>query len=178
LRRIKLLVNRDDVLRLDGQLCFVLHAASRALTQAYAPLLEPLGLTYPQYVTMLALWEEDGATIGRIGQRLFLDSGTVTPLVKRLAAMGLVERRRSQADERVVHVHLTPAGRRLRTQAEGIPGAMFCATKLSPGSAERLGTELRRLLAALTSEAAVAAAASPPTTTPATKPTPKKESQS
>lgn len=137
------------MLRLDSQLCFLLYATTRAVTQAYAPLLEPLGLTYPQYLTMLALWEEDGATVGRLGQRLHLDSGTLTPLIKRLEAMELVERRRASHDERVVEVHLTAAGRRLRGKAEGVPTAMFCQTGLSQAAAERLGNELRRVLAAL-----------------------------
>jgi DNA-binding MarR family transcriptional regulator len=142
-------VNRDDMLLLDSQLCFLLYATTRAVTQAYAPLLEPLGLTYPQYLTMLALWEEDGATVGRLGQRLHLDSGTLTPLIKRLEAMEFVERRRASHDERVVEVHLTAAGRRLRGKAEGVPTAMFCQTGLSQAAVERLSNELRRLLAAL-----------------------------
>ena len=163
-------MNRDDTLQLDAQLCFLLYATTRAVTQAYAPLLEPLGLTYPQYLTMLALWEEDGATVGRLGTRLHLDSGTLTPLLKRLETQGLVERRRSSNDERVVEVHLTAQGRRLRGKAEGVPTAMFCATGLTHASAERLGTELRRILAALQ--------APPLSDQPATKPATKKESAS
>jgi MarR family transcriptional regulator, organic hydroperoxide resistance regulator len=143
-------VNADDTLRLDAQLCFLLYATTRAVTQAYGPLLEPLGLTYPQYLTMLALWEEDGASIGRLGERLHLDSGTITPLVKRLEGMGLLERRRSASDERVVQAHLTAAGRRLRGKAEGVPTAMFCATGLSLTGMDRLHGELRRLLSTLT----------------------------
>jgi DNA-binding MarR family transcriptional regulator len=143
-------VNPEVSLHLDAQLCFLLYATTRAVTQAYVPLLAPLGLTYPQYITMLALWEEDGATIGRLGDRLHLDSGTLTPLVKRLEGMGLVERRRSTTDERVVHAHLTAAGRRLRGKAEGVPNAMYCASGLNPGSLDRLQGELRRLLASLT----------------------------
>jgi DNA-binding MarR family transcriptional regulator len=144
-------VSFDVPLRLDAQLCFLLYATTRAVTQAYGPLLAPLGLTYPQYLTMMALWEEDGATVGHLGERLHLDSGTLTPLVKRLEGLGLVERRRSPDDERVVHVHLTAAGRRLRHKAEGVPTALFCATGLSGSAAERLHGELRRLLTALTS---------------------------
>ncbi|MFY0578782.1 MarR family winged helix-turn-helix transcriptional regulator [Cystobacter fuscus] len=100
-----------DVLRLDDQLCFALHAASRAMTGAYQPLLEELGVTYPQYLVLMALWEEDGARVSRLGERLYLDSATLTPLLKRLESRGLVERRRSQVDERVVEVFLTPEGR-------------------------------------------------------------------
>jgi len=143
---INLFVNRDDLLRLDAQLCFLLYASSRAVMQAYAPLLEPLGLTYPQYLVMLVLWEEDGATVGHLGDRLHLDSGTLTPLLKRLEAAGLVRRTRSQSDERVVEIWLSPAGRRLRAKAEGVPIALLCRTGLSAVNAERLGSELRRLL--------------------------------
>jgi DNA-binding MarR family transcriptional regulator len=165
-------VNRDAALLLDSQLCFLLHATSRAVTQAYVPLLEPLGLTYPQYVSMLVLWEQDGLSVGQVGERLLLDSGTLTPLLKRLEGMGLVERRRSQADERVVEVHLTAHGRRLRARAEGVPNAMFCASGLTHASADRLSTELRRLLTALT-------LSSPEPSEPtSTKPEPKKESAS
>jgi DNA-binding MarR family transcriptional regulator len=110
-----------DWLRLDEQLCFALHSASLAMTRLYKPLLEPLGLTYPQYLAMLVLWEQDGPTVGTLGERLYLDSGTLTPLLKRLEAAGLVVRERSAADERRVHIHLTAAGRALRRQARGVP---------------------------------------------------------
>ena len=170
-------MNRADTLLLDSQLCFLLYATTRAVTQAYGPLLAPLGLTYPQYLTMLALWEEDGATVGRLGERLRLDSGTLTPLVKRLEGMALVERRRSPDDERVVQVFLTAAGRRLRAKAEGVPAAMFCQAGLSHASTDRLRADLRRLLTTLLSHAE-----SPATAETAdhqtTKPEPKKESQS
>src|SRR4051794_26749732 len=114
-----------DLLQLDRQLCFALHAASRAMTAAYQPLLEQLGLTYPQYVALMVLWEEDGARVSRLGERLFLDSATLTPLLKRLEAQGLVERRRSASDERVVQIFLTPDGRRLQRRAADIPRAAF-----------------------------------------------------
>ena len=142
-------MNRDDVLKLDSQLCFLLYATTRVLTQAYAGVLEPLGLTYPQYLLLLVLWEEDGSTVGYIGQRLRLDSGTVTPLVKRLEGAGLVVRERSATDERVVEVHLTPAGRRLRDRAQDIPSAMFCQSGLTATGAQKLAGDLRRLLEAL-----------------------------
>jgi MarR family transcriptional regulator, organic hydroperoxide resistance regulator len=142
-------MNRDDVLKLDSQLCFLLYATTRVLTQAYAGYLEPLGLTYPQYLVLLVLWEEDGATVGHLGERLRLDSGTITPLVKRLEAAGIVHRERSATDERVVEVHLTPSGRRLRERAQGIPSAMFCKTGLSTTGFERLRGDLRRVLDAL-----------------------------
>jgi len=97
-------------LQLDSQLCFALYAASRAVTSAYRDALTELDLTYPQYLTLLALWENDGVTISALGARLQLDSGTLSPLLKRLDGAGLVERRRSSEDERRVTVHLTPQG--------------------------------------------------------------------
>jgi DNA-binding MarR family transcriptional regulator len=110
-----------DLLRLSRQLCFALYSTSHAFTRAYKPLLEPLGLTYPQYLVMLVLWEEDDVTVKEIGARLQLDSGTLTPLLKRLDAAGLVTRTRDSGDERQVRVALTPAGSALRAKAEGIP---------------------------------------------------------
>src|SRR5215475_10403391 len=99
----------DDTLRLDHHLCFALYRASRAFTRAYAPLLEPLGLTYPQYLVFLALWERDGRPVHELGDCLVLDSGTLTPLLKRLEQRGLIERRRRGDDERVVEIFLTAA---------------------------------------------------------------------
>jgi DNA-binding MarR family transcriptional regulator len=127
-------------LALNEQLCFALYSASRAVIRAYAPLLEPLGLTYPQYLVMLVLWEEDGAGIKHIGDQLALDSGTLTPLLKRLEAAGLVTRRRGDGDERVVQVHLTAAGRNLRARAEGVPVEAACAAGFGTDAAS-----LRRL---------------------------------
>lgn len=131
--------------RLDDQLCFALYAASRAVVQAYQPVLEPLGLTYPQYLALLVLWEEDGASVGRIGERLQLDSGTLTPLLKRLEAQELVERRRDADDERVVRIHLTAAGKRLRQRATEVPKALLCKARLPLGDIARLRDELHRL---------------------------------
>lgn len=111
----------DDWLALDRQLCFALYAASLAMTKLYKPLLEPLGLTYPQYLVMLALWQADGTTVGQLGERLSLDSGTLTPLLKRLESTGLVHRLRDSADERRVLIQLTPAGRALKARARGVP---------------------------------------------------------
>jgi DNA-binding MarR family transcriptional regulator len=142
-------VNANDLLKLDAQLCFLLYAATRAVTQAYAPLLEPLGLTYPQYLVMLVLWEQDGVTLGRIGERLQLDSGTLTPLLKRMEAAGLLTRARSREDERAVTVTLTAAGRKLRARATDVPTQIFCQTGLSGTAAERLAGDLRRILEAL-----------------------------
>lgn len=117
-------------LRLDRQLCFALYSASSLVTRAYRPLLEPLGLTYPQYLVMLVLWEEEPRTVGEIGEALGLDSGTLTPLLKRLAAAGLVTRARDPADERRVRIALTDKGRALRERAAAIPEALACALPL------------------------------------------------
>ncbi|MCE4555913.1 MarR family winged helix-turn-helix transcriptional regulator [Roseateles cellulosilyticus] len=123
---------RDEWLRLDRQLCFALYSSSLAMTKIYKPLLAPLSLTYPQYLVMLVLWEADGAeavlSVGQLGQRLSLDSGTLTPLLKRLEALGYVERRRARDDERRVDVLLTPSGRKLRKLARDIPGQLAGAS--------------------------------------------------
>jgi DNA-binding transcriptional ArsR family regulator len=100
----------DQALLLDNQLCFALYSASLAMTKLYKPLLDELGLTYPQYLAMLVLWERDGLMVSELGERLSLDSGTLTPLLKRLEAAGLVARIRDVQDERRVHITLTPAG--------------------------------------------------------------------
>jgi DNA-binding MarR family transcriptional regulator len=117
-----------DWLALDRQLCFALYSASHAMTRAYQPLLAPLGLTYPQYLVMLVLWQQDGLTVSQLGERLALDSGTLTPLLKRLEAAGHVRRLRDAEDERRVRLQLTPTGRALRAQAEPIPPALAAAS--------------------------------------------------
>lgn len=119
----------DSMLQLDNQLCFALYSASLAMTKVYKPLLEAIGLTYPQYLVMLVLWEQDGLIVSEIGVRLNLDSGTLTPLLKRLETSGLLSRRRAVEDERRVHVSLTAAGRLLKTRAAGIPGCILEATQ-------------------------------------------------
>jgi len=119
------------MLQLDNQLCFAVYSASLAMTKLYKPLLDKLQLTYPQYLVMLALWESDGLMVSQLGDRLSLDSGTLTPLLKRLELNGLVSRLRDVADERRVHIHLTAAGRKLKTRAAGIPGCLLAATQCS-----------------------------------------------
>ncbi|RMI35629.1 MarR family winged helix-turn-helix transcriptional regulator [Nocardia stercoris] len=136
-------------LALDEQLCFPLYAASRAMTARYRPKLEALGLTYPQYLVMLALWERDGRTVGEICGELALDSGTVSPLLKRLEAAGFVTRARSADDERRVEVRLTGEGRELREQACPIPAAMAREVGLPAQDLETLRNLLVRLTAAL-----------------------------
>ncbi len=117
----------QDPLALDRQLCFALYSTSLAVTKLYKPLLDPLGLTYPQYLVMLVLWEQDRLAVSALGERLQLDSGTLSPLLKRLEAGGLLARQRDEADERRVLVHLTPQGRRLKARAASIPERLVCA---------------------------------------------------
>jgi DNA-binding MarR family transcriptional regulator len=117
-----------DALHLDNQLCFALHSASLAMTKVYKPHLDALGLTYPQYLVLLVLWERDALSVSAIGERLFLDSGTLTPLLKRLEAQGLLSRTRDTADERRVVIRLSEQGRALRQDAAGIPGCILDAT--------------------------------------------------
>lgn len=134
-----------DALELDEQLCFALHAASRAVTARYRPLLAELDLTYPQYLVMLVLWEGAPVTVGELGQRLQLDSGTLSPLLTRLERRGLVERRRRPEDERSVAVSPTARGRRLRDVAERVPGQMADAMGLTPGELASLRDALRAM---------------------------------
>lgn len=137
------------VVAIDDQLCFALYSASRAMTAAYRPILAELNLTYPQYLVMLVLWEEEQVTVRRLGDRLHLDSGTLSPLLKRLEAGGLISRQRSREDERVVEVTLTPEGRRLSGRAECIPEQLFSATGMTARDAEGLRDAVRRLTDAL-----------------------------
>lgn len=111
-------------LQLDNQLCFLFHRISRELTAAYRPLLADLGLTYPQYLVMLVLWEDDGLGVGEIGERLALDSGTLSPLLRRMESAGLLRRLRDAADERRVTVHLTETGRSMQDRAADVPGEL------------------------------------------------------
>lgn len=135
-----------SALGLDHQLCFALYSASRAMTAVYRPILTELNLTYPQYLVLLALWEEDRATVSRLGERLRLDSGTLSPLLKRLETNGLIRRERSASDERLVEVTLTPAGRHLERKAQCIPEKLALAI----GIAEREATDLRDAVRQLT----------------------------
>jgi MarR family transcriptional regulator, organic hydroperoxide resistance regulator len=132
-------------LHLDNQLCFALYAASRAMTAAYAPLLDALDLTYPQYLVMLVLWERDGERVSQIGNRLHLDSATLTPLLKRLEARKLIERRRSRTDERVVEVFLTAAGKRLERKAAEVPACMLEKFQLSVADVTKLRAQVQEL---------------------------------
>ena len=135
----------SELLQLDNQLCFAIHAASRAMTAAYQPLLQALDVTYPQYLVLLTLWQEDGARVSRIGERLYLDSATLTPLLKRLEKRGLVERRRSATDERVVEIFLTASGKRLKRKALAVANGLFCKMQLPISDVVRLREELKGL---------------------------------
>ena len=146
-----------DWLALDHQLCFALYAASLAMTKAYKPLLAPLGTTYPQYLVLLVLWEGDGITVSQLGDRLTLDSGTLTPLLKRLEALGLLQRQRDAADERRVLLHLTPAGSALRAQAVAVPQAIACATACDLQQIGALATQLHQLRRQLQASASIPA---------------------
>ena len=135
----------DRWLRLDHQLCFALYSSSLAMTKLYKPLLEPLGLTYPQYLAMLVLWEGDGITVSQLGDRLQLDSGTLTPLLKRLESAGLVQRLRDSTDERRVLLQLTREGRNLKRQAQAVPAAVACAAGCELDELVSLTTRLKAL---------------------------------
>ncbi len=132
-------------LQLDNQLCFLFHRISRELTAAYRPLLADLGLTYPQYLVMLVLWEDDGLGVGEIGERLSLDSGTLSPLLRRLESAGLVRRTRAADDERRVTIGLTPEGRALEQRAADVPAALAAHMVDDMGQYEQAKASLRAL---------------------------------
>ncbi|ATQ74721.1 MarR family transcriptional regulator [Massilia violaceinigra] len=131
-----------NMLALENQFCFALYSASHAMTKTYKPMLDRLGLTYPQYLVMLVLWEQDAILVKDIGARLFLDSGTLTPLLKRLEGNGLLSRNRDPHDERQVRIVLTEQGRALRAQAEAIPEQVLCASGQELAALGRMRSEL------------------------------------
>lgn len=134
-----------ELLSLDNQLCFALYSASLSMTRLYKPLLDELALTYPQYLVMLALWEADGVTVSDLGTRLSLDSGTLTPLLKRLEATGYLSRMRDVADERRVLVRLTAEGRALRARAVQVPQCLLAASQCSLEELSQLTRQLQAL---------------------------------
>jgi DNA-binding MarR family transcriptional regulator len=138
--------------RLEAQLCFAIYGAAHAFTRTYKPLLEPLGLTYPQYLVMLALWEEDGQAVKAIGERLGLDSGTLSPLLKRLEQAGLVERLRDKQDERQVRIVLTEKGKTLSREAAGVMQAIGAAAGCSLEKMEDLRDGLQEIKSRLLRE--------------------------
>jgi MarR family transcriptional regulator, organic hydroperoxide resistance regulator len=143
-------ISTDQALQLDHQLCFALYSASLAMTKLYKPLLEDLGLTYPQYLAMLVLWEADGVTVSELGDRLHLDSGTLTPLLKRLESADLVTRLRDVQDERRVLIHLTATGRKLKARAARIPGCVLQATQCDLSEVLNLTRQVQALRDRLT----------------------------
>ena len=141
--------DRESMLQLEQQMCFPIYASANAIVKTYRPLLEPLGLTYPQYLVMMVLWEETPISVGDIGRKLLLDSGTLTPLLKRLAAAGFVFRERDPADERRVLIELTDKGRALKAQARDVPSNIIASAELSEPERDDLReavATLRRIL--------------------------------
>ena len=136
-----------DPLKLENQLCFPLYACSRQVVKKYHPFLEALDLTYTQYIAMMVLWEEERISAKRLGERLFLDSGTLTPVLKSLEAKGFILRRRDTADERVLMAELTDAGRALRERALSVPGQVAGCIRLDPAEAAELYRLLYKILA-------------------------------
>ncbi|WP_410772138.1 MarR family winged helix-turn-helix transcriptional regulator [Fontibacillus sp. BL9] len=136
----------DELLKLENQLCFAFYACSREMTKLYRPILSGLGLTYTQYITLLALWEKDGIGVKELGARLYLDSGTLTPLLKKLESMGLLTRIRSKADERNVIIELTDEGRALKSRAAEVPAKLYAGAGLRQEELESLRTQLQSLL--------------------------------
>ncbi len=143
--------------RLDHQLCFALYSSSLLMTKLYKPVLGPLGLTYPQYLVLLVLWETDRVAVGELGARLYLDSGTLTPLLKRMEVAGLLTRERAAQDERRVIVTLSTTGRALRRKAEKVPLAVACATGCELDAIATLTTQLQALRANVADRAVLAA---------------------
>ena len=135
-----------EQLKLDNQLCFPLYAASRIITRKYKPLLDPLGLTYTQYITMMALWERDSLSVNQLGEILWLDSGTLTPLLKKLESQGLLRRKRSSQDERVLIVEVTDQGWELQKEASEVPFEMAGCLDLSPEEGQILHGLLHKIM--------------------------------
>ena len=137
---------KDEMLKLDNQLCFAIYACSKEIIKGYRPFLDNLGLTYTQYITLLALWEKDGVTVKELGHRLYLDSGTLTPLLKKLEASNLIVRIRDKEDERNVIIKLTEEGRNKKLSAECIPSKLLETTKLSPEKLGKIRESMKALL--------------------------------
>ena len=145
------------MLRLDQQLCFALYSSSLQMTKLYKPVLRPLNLTYPQYLALLVLWETNAIGVGELGERLYLDSGTLTPLLKRMEVAGWLVRERAAHDERRVIVSLTAAGRALRRKAAHVPGQVACASGCKLTEISELTSQLQTLRDNLSSHLRVAA---------------------
>ena len=135
-----------DSLKLENQLCFALYASSRKITKLYKNYLDPLGLTYTQYITLLVLWEQDNITVKDLGNKLYLDSGTLTPLLKKLEGMNFITRNRDKEDERNVFVKLTEKGVNLKDEALSVPKELFCSTGLSLEEGSKVMNDVKMLL--------------------------------
>ncbi|MDH5930463.1 MarR family winged helix-turn-helix transcriptional regulator [Vibrio splendidus] len=142
--------DQDDYLKLDNQVCFALYSASNAMSRAYQPLLKALDLTYLQYIVMMVLWEEKEVNVKALGAKTHLDSGTLTPLLKRLEVKGYVLRTRSIEDERVRVITLTPSGGELKEQAQTVPIEMLCLSKMNEDELKSLKAQCEQLLGNLT----------------------------
>lgn len=140
----------DELLKLDNQLCFALYVSSKEIIRKYKPLLDPLGLTYTGYITLLALWEKDEITVKDLGKRLYLDSGTLTPVLKKLEALSYIERIRSSNDERNVYIKLTETGINLKKEAAHVPENLICSTNFASLNAMQLLTTLHQLMKQIT----------------------------
>lgn len=146
------MVDQADALSFDKQICFSLYSAANAMVRAYRPLLQSIDLTYLQYIVMMVLWEEEGISVSSLGNKLHLDSGTLTPLLKRLESKGLVLRKVSQKDERVKSLFLSESGKSLKKQASNIPEKMLCKTSISLETLQQLKMQCDALLCSLNSE--------------------------
>ena len=138
--------NPDEALRLENQLCFPLYACARKVVSQYTPFLKPLGITYTQYLVFMLLWAEDGLSVGDLCSRLYLDSGTLTPMLKKMEEKHLVERRRSKDDERVVRIWLTEEGKKMKEKAAAIPLQVGSCIRISPEEASALYTLLYKTI--------------------------------
>ncbi|MBP2636426.1 MAG: transcriptional regulator, MarR family [Firmicutes bacterium] len=144
------MMDKDNLLKLDNQLCFAIYACSKEVVRLYRPFLDALGITYTQYITLLALWDKDNLALKELGEKLFLDSGTLTPLLKKMEAAGLVCRQRSKDDERILCIRLTDKGKALKDDAYEVAQKVFCASQLSIKEAVDMRNQLRGMLARLT----------------------------
>ena len=142
--------NKFDILKLDNQLCFSLYVCSKEIIRKYKTLLEPYGLTYTGYIIMMALWEEDHITIKNLGEKLFLDSGTLTPLLKKLEAQEYIVRNRSKKDERNVYISLTKKGKDLRSEALCIPEQLIATLDVDMNEGKQMLDQLHKLMKILT----------------------------
>ena len=140
------MVHKNDILKLDNQLCFAVYAFSREITNQYKPMLHELGLTYPQYLVLLVLWQHKEQTVNQLGEQLRLDSGTLTPLLKRMEQKGVLTRTRSESDERVVMVSLTTKGKAMKTKAQCIPEKLAQSLNMSVKEVMQLQKTIRKIL--------------------------------